>query len=521
MKYLACHFTFVAIFSSVGCTEAESAGSQAGKRAGADVLTDMNDQPDVVEVSLVAGPAEVSYLQTGPAQAWAYRDGARAGAVGSVPGPLLEAKQGDKVIVHFRNELPEGTTIHWHGLRVPNLADGTPSTQAEVPPGGEFRYEFVARDEGTFWYHPHVRSDTQVERGLHGMVIVRGGPPIEVATERALVLDDVKLNASGTLSDSTTSLDIMLGRLGNFVLANGKIGSVVQVVSGSRERWRLVNTANGRYFNLRLPGHRLRVIGWDGGLLAAPYEVETLLIAPGERYDVLVDLQGAVGSEISLETIHYDRGHEIPDPGPQPVVKLRFTSQTTAPLATLPTTWGLPVELAPSPAATVRHLKLGEQTINDGADVRFTINDRAFPDVPTIQGREGDVEVWAVQNDSEMDHPFHLHGNFFRVLDVNGVVPAEVGWKDTVNVPRKSTLRFAVQYGESGTWMYHCHILEHAERGMMGELKLVGRDAAVPDIGALPGPHGGSVRAPSVLSGIDAGVDSGLAVDSAGHESHP
>jgi FtsP/CotA-like multicopper oxidase with cupredoxin domain len=462
------------LFVLPGCTDATSRASTA-ETPRLVVLTDLDERPDVVEVSLIASVAEKRYLEAGTAQVWAYSDGGKSGARPSVPGPLLEAKQGDQVIVHFRNELPEGTTIHWHGIRVFNASDGSTATQTEVAPGDEYTYEFVARDEGTFWYHPHVRGDAQVELGLHGMVVIRGGRSIEVDAERMLVLDDVKLNASGTLSDSTTSLDIMLGRQGNFIVANGAIGSTLSVASGSRERWRIVNTANGRYFNLRLPGHSFRVIGWDGGLLAEPYSTDTLLIVPGERYDVLVELQARVGSQVALETIYYDRGHDIPDVGPEPVLALDFRRNAPRDPAPLPETWGAPVTLTPPSDAPEQRFVLNEHEIDDGADVRFTINDAAFPDVPPVEGREGDVVVWTFDNESEMDHPFHLHGMFFRVLDVDGAPPEHTGWKDTVNVPKKSTLRFAVEYGEPGTWMYHCHVLEHQERGMMGELVLSAR----------------------------------------------
>ena len=458
MKYLARHLLLVVVGAGgMSCVDDGPVQGERAASSGMVVLTDVNDQPNVVEVRLIAGSSQMKYLSSGSAQVWAYRDGAKPDAIGGVPGPLLEAKQGDQVIVHFRNELPESTTIHWHGLRVPNTSDGTPSTQIEVPPGGEYRYEFVARDAGTFWYHPHVRSDTQIERGLQGMVVVHGGPAIPVTAERAFVFDDVKLDASGTLSESTTSLDIMLGRLGNFLLANGKVDSTVAVASGSRERWRIVNTANGRYFNLRLPGHQFRVIGWDGGLLAEPYTTDTLLVTPGERFDLLVELRGTVGSELPLETVYYDRGHEVPDVGPQPVVKLRFAAEALAPLEPAAVSLGVPpISLVPPADAVTQTIRLGERTINDGADVLFTINDQTFPEVPVIQAREGDVVTWAIQNESEMDHPFHLHGMFFRVLDVNGISPTHSGWKDTVNVPRKSTLRLVVQYGDPGRWMYHC-----------------------------------------------------------------
>jgi FtsP/CotA-like multicopper oxidase with cupredoxin domain len=442
-----------------------------------EVLPDTNTDPGVVEVSLVAQVSEMNYLATGPAEVWAYRDGAKKDARASVPGPLIEAKQGDHVIVHFRNELPEGTTIHWHGIRVPNDSDGSTSTQEEIPPSGEYTYEFTARDEGTFWYHPHVRGDTQVERGLHGMLVVHGGPSIPVDQERMIVIDDVKLKASGALSDSTTSLDIMLGRQGNFIVANGLVDGTLNAAAHSRERWHIVNTANGRYFNLQLPGHSFQVIGWDGGLLADPYAADTLLIAPGERYDVLVELEGEAGSEVALETIHYDRGHEVPDPGPQRVMTLKLGKAPSGTRKALPKRWGEPVELEVPEHAIERGLVLKEEELDDGRDVRFTINDQAFPDVPLLKVREGDIEVWRFDNQSEMDHPFHLHGVFFRVLHVNGVEPEHVGWKDTVNIPQKAQLRLAVQYGDPGVWMYHCHILEHQERGMMGELKVLPVDS--------------------------------------------
>lgn len=125
-----------------------------------------------------------------------------------------------------------------------------------------------------------------------------------------------------------------------------------------------------------------------------------------------------------------------------------------------------------------RALVLDEQSRNGGEDLHFTINDKAFPDGLALDAHEGDVEIWSVRNESEMDHPFHLHGHFFRVLDVNGIPPPWLGWKDIVNVPNMSTLRFAVQYGEPGRWMFHGHILEHAERGMMGELTLAPRPSS-------------------------------------------
>jgi FtsP/CotA-like multicopper oxidase with cupredoxin domain len=438
-------------------------------------VTDTNPAPEVLEVELVAGLGKATLL-TGamPADVWAYRDGARPGATGTVPGPVLQARVGDRVIVHLRNELPEPTTIHWHGIRVPASSDGTPAVQTPVPPGGTFTYEFVAEDAGTFWYHPHVRSDVQIERGLYGMMVVNGGPDVAVDADRAFVLDDVKLEADGRLSARTDALDIMLGRQGNVLLVNGRQRPTIAVKSGGRERWRFVNAANGRYFNLKLPGHSFTVIGWDAGLLARPYETETLLITPGERYEVLVTPKGPPGGTLALQTIHHDRGHDIPDPGPIEILKISL-KESAGDSGPLPASWGGAVDLVVPQGAVERALVLSEEE-KPGVEPRFLINGGVFPDVAPLSAREGDVEVWSIRNDAEMDHPFHLHGMFFTVLDVDGVPPAQAGWKDTVNVPRKKTLRFAVRYGRPGTWMFHCHILEHAERGMMGELVLMPRN---------------------------------------------
>src|SRR5688572_7243223 len=143
-------------------------------------ITDVNPASDVVEVNLLARPGETRFLAGKPAQIWGYADGAVAEPRALVPGPLIEARQGDTVIVHFTNMLPEATTIHWHGIRVPNGSDGTHATQHLIQPGETFDYQFVAVDAGTFWYHPHHHSDVQIERGLAGALVVSGGVDVPV-----------------------------------------------------------------------------------------------------------------------------------------------------------------------------------------------------------------------------------------------------------------------------------------------------------------------------------------------------
>jgi FtsP/CotA-like multicopper oxidase with cupredoxin domain len=430
------------------------------------VLVDLNPDPSIVEVELVAEEATAELLPGTLANVWAFRD---ANGRASVPGPLLEANLGDRIIVHFENRLPVHTTIHWHGLRVPNAADGTPIAQQHILPGETFTYDFIALDAGLYWYHPHMEADVQIERGLHAPILIHGGVSPDVAGDRVFVLDDVKVDASGQLSETTDNLDIMLGRQGNVVLVNGRRDSALEVAAGTRERWRFVNVANGRYFNLDLPGHVFTVIGWDGGLLATPYTTETLLVAPGERYEVLVE----VAADTALRTLHYDRGHDIPDPGPRDLMAIRLGAAGPLP-APLPEIWG-DVPLIPVVAATPRvRFELREQEASLTAPPAFSINNEMFPNVTPIAAIVDDIAIWEVVNLTEMDHPFHLHGMSFQVLD-DDLVVARLGWKDTVNVPQKTTARLAVRYGPEGRWMFHCHILEHAERGMMGELAVAPR----------------------------------------------
>jgi FtsP/CotA-like multicopper oxidase with cupredoxin domain len=424
-----------------------------------DRFVDSNPDPAIVEVELIAEPGTQELLPGKPADVWTFRDA--AAERGAIPGPLLEANLGDRIIVHFTNRLPDATTVHWHGLRVPNAADGTPLAQVMVEPGASYDYDFTARDAGLFWYHPHMEADVQIERGLYAPIVIHGPVEPAVAADRVFVLDDVKLESTGQLSTVTNNLDVMLGRQGNVLLVNGRTAPALEVAAGTRERWRFVNVANGRYMNLDLPGHRFLVIGWDGGPLVTPYEADTILLAPGERYDVLVEPT----TDTALRTLHYDRGHDIPDPGPIELVSIHIGDPGAAP-APLPASWG---DVAPLPvdAATPRLAFVLEEQETGVTEPTFSINGERYPDVTPTAGRTGELAIWELVNLAEMDHPFHLHGMAFQIVDA-----ATLGWKDTVNVPQKTTLRIAVRYEAEGRWMYHCHILEHAERGMMGELAI-------------------------------------------------
>lgn len=432
------------------------------------VAVDLDPADDVVEVQLEARQAEVEIAAGRVVRLWTYN--------GVLPGPRIEARVGNTVRVRFTNALPESTTIHWHGLRIPNAMDGVPAIQTPVAPGGEFTYEFVVPDAGTFWYHPHVRSDEQVERGLYGAILVRGENEPATTSDRVVVLDDILIDPlTWQLAAFDPLIQAMVGRQGNVILTNGRAHPIADVRPGGLHRYRFVNAANARYFRLALEGRRLALIGTDGGLLEAPREVDEILLVPGERADVLVAGDSPSGP-IEWRTLEYDRGHGTGSLPAATVFQVRNTTEAAIPAPSAPTALATIFEL-PAPTAT-RELELQESAGSHGGHGGsaptgpvFSINGRVHPDTERLRSTLGAVEEWSVVNTTEMDHPFHLHGFRFQIVFDGDAAPAFRSWRDTINVPAKKTVRIRVGFEENpGTWMFHCHILEHAERGMMGEL---------------------------------------------------
>lgn len=421
-------------------------------------IEDTDPSPSVVHLALRAQVSSVRFGDAPPTEVWTYN--------GSVPGPLIEANVGDRLIVDFQNDLPEATTIHWHGVRVPNSMDGVALMDNAVPAGGSFRYEFTLKDSGLYWFHPHVRSAIQVQKGLYGLIRVRGANEPASDLEQVLVLDDIKLRADGSISEYLDDASAMIGRQGNTLLANGVVHPSLRLPAGGVTRLRVVNTANARYFTLGAAGLKFLVLGTDGSAYAEPYVAETVMLVPGERLDLFV--QGPQGGDVELMALPYERGHMTGTASPLPIATLRFTGK--------PTSTALPIappsiEALPMPAATSFRIALSEEAT--AGEVRFFVNQKQWPDVAAWMPGLG-ISTFEVVNDSEMDHPFHLHGFFFQVLSRSDVAepPGRRVWKDTINIPAKSSLKAIARFDEPGRWMYHCHILEHAEGGMMGEVTI-------------------------------------------------
>ncbi len=431
---------------------------------------DLNPAPGSVEVHLEAVAAEVDYRGGGARTAVAaYRDAGRPTSTATVPGPLIVADVGDTIVVRFSNRLADRTTtIHWHGLRLPADMDGNPAVSGAVYPDRSFTYTFTARDAGLFWYHPHVDTDEQMELGLYGPLLVRApGEPV-VDAERVLVLDDVDLDEDGQVRLTADADDVALGRHGDVILVNGVERPSLEVAAGTTERWRIVNAANGRYFALELAGHEFVVVGGDGGPLPSVQTTDVLLIAPGERHDVLLTIAADPGTRAWLRSAAVDRGHaELPG---FDVMELRVGSPTMEPVIVDPVRFTAAIEALPISAQTPeRTFRLGEDLDHPNGP-RFSINDELWPFNTPIVAALGDLEVWSIENEGDGDHPFHLHGVFFQVLDRDGIAEPQLAWKDTVRVGPHETLRLAVRHETLGMWMYHCQIPEHAEGGMTGDL---------------------------------------------------
>lgn len=423
-----------------------------------------SEAPHTLEVTLTAKESSWDFGAAKPSPVWTYN--------GTVPGPLLDARVGDRLVVHFQNRLPEATTVHWHGLRLPNAMDGAPDVSGPVEPGGTFTYDFTLKDAGLFWFHPHVRTDVQVERGLAGVLRVRGvDEPVvgtDVDEERVLVFDDVRVNDDGTFPTYLDDNSKMMGREGNTLLVNGRRTPTLSLRPGALVRWRMLNVANGRFFQFHIPGVSFHVVGSDGGSFAEPYDTDRLLIAPAERYDVYFRVPNTPET-LPLTTEPYDRGH---DSGTRPAALVAQLNVAGAAVTTQhPFPKGAPVA-APIPVTegTPRLPFVLSEGTDAAGELVFSVNGATYPNVPTASARVGQPFVARVENQSEMDHPFHLHGTFFQQLDRDGVAipPGRRVAKDTIVIPAKSTLNLAAAFDEPGMWMYHCHINEHSEGGMMG-----------------------------------------------------
>lgn len=439
----------------------------------------------LTEVDLVAQPVQVAPRggDHPPIEAWSYG--------GTVPGPVIRAVQGGRLRVNFHNRLPAATTVHWHGVRVPNAMDGVPHlTQPPVAPGGRFTYEFDLPDAGTFWYHSHLQGAEQVERGLQGALVVQEPQPLAVDREWVWVLDDWRLTRDGRLAgDFGAPHDVAhAGRIGNLVTVNGRLPRDLPVRRGERIRLRLLNAANARIFGLRFDGHAPLVVAIDGHPVAphAPGG-DTVVVAPGMRIDLVLDCIGRPGERHAVGDVFYPRAaydllrlayaddvlrEQVPAPPPalrpNPVPEPDIAS---APAHELRFQGGMMGRLHGAlldgrPVGMMDLMRSGKAWAVNGVVASGHVHQ------PVLVLRRGGSYVLALVNDTRWHHPIHLHGHAFRVLSRNGRPTRLREWQDTVLLAPGERAEIAFVADNPGDWMLHCHILEHQSGGMMAVVRV-------------------------------------------------
>ena len=447
---------------------------------------------------------------------------------GQYPGPLLRAPTGATVTVLFRNEIPMATTVHWHGLRLDNRFDGVADvTQAPVLTGQTFLYEVYFADAGVFWYHPHVREDVQQDLGLYGNLLAVSADPDyygPVHREEFLILDDILIDEHGIIpwgeQEPTHSL---MGRFGNVMLVNGSTDYSLEVARGAVVRFYLTNVANSRTFNVTFGGALIKVVASDLGKFEREEWVTSVPIAPAERYAVEVRFgePGDVPIENTVQAINHFRGEFYPhvdhlgmvhvaDAGAEPDLSTPFATlrenrdvqadiESFRPHFSRSPDYELELSLEvgelPLPIILSMEFERGlyspPMEWNDtmpmmnwlatGNEIRWILRDRATGhenmDIEwTFQ--VGDVVKIRIFNDPEslhpMNHPIHIHGQRYLVLEMDGVPNPNLVWKDTTIVPVASTMDLLVDITNPGDWMLHCHIAEHLHAGMMLAFRVEG-----------------------------------------------
>ncbi len=406
----------------------------------------------MVEVSFSAKEEEVEIFEGNTQKAWAYNS--------SIPGPVIRIKLGDTIKIKFKNELPQPTTIHFHGIRVPNAMDGVPGvTQLPIKPGEIFVYEFTPKDPGTYWFHPHIRGHEQLEKGLYGGIIVEDGLTFD--KDVVVFLDDWLVNKDGSINENFESLHaaMMNGRWGNVITANGKTSEIINIKSGERLRLRIINAANARIFNLTHNStQKQEYFAIDGFFTRKPKKFSWYDLAPGNRIDLDIYTNESF-------VIYDARTRRI-------LVKINVT--TSQPLKEKE---ALPIAQYIPSLKKAAQLEFDREYVyrierRPGGPV-WTINGKSWPEYESYIFEAGKFNIIRLRDQSGRIHPVHFHGLFFKVLRRNGKFVDEGSFRDTVILYPNDVVDVALVPLDKGKWVNHCHIQEHAERGFMTAIEVV------------------------------------------------
>ncbi len=453
-------------------------------------------------------------LQTGTHQFYSGFNTNTYGANGNILAPTLLLNQGDFVNFTVNNTLADTTTIHWHGMHVAPKNDGGPHTFIE--PNSTWSPSFTIMDKAaTYWYHPHLHKKTNehVSKGIAGLIIVRDSEEAALNLPRNYGVDDFPLVIQTKDFDANKQI-VVHSNNDETQMVNATIDPYLDVPS-QVVRFRILNGSSMRVFNLGLSnGANFYQIASDGGLLSAPFSTARVMLAPGERAELLIDFSGMNGQTVDLNSF----ASELPNgmygagtPGmmsmltlngynPNPLngadfklLQFNIGAQTASPITNVPTTLATVTPIPEANAVKTRSIimapaQMGPNQLN-GA---FTLNGVSM-DMNVINETIylDDTEIWEIRNQSGISHPFHIHDIQFYILDRNGNTPPvnEQGRKDVVFVRPQETVRFITTFDDFADsivpFMYHCHLLTHEDDGMMGQFLVIDTSTKVDNPDAI------------------------------------
>ncbi|MBT7043687.1 MAG: multicopper oxidase domain-containing protein [Candidatus Marinimicrobia bacterium] len=454
-------------------------------------------------------------LQNGTTQLFDGDATETMGANGGNLGPTLIFEQGEFVNINVANNIGEETTIHWHGMHISPENDGGP--HSVIMPGETWNPNFTVMDKAcTMWYHPHLHEKTNehVTKGITGFIIIRDDEEAALELPRTYGVDDFPLNLQTKQFDASNQ--IVIGEHGdNVPMVNSTIDAFVEFPA-QVVRLRVLNGSSMRVFNLGFSNNStFYQIGSDGGLLSEPISMDRLLLAPAERAELLVDLGDMTGESIELKSY----GSTLPQSaygiaglstmqGVAPsgynsnelngndfiLLGINVGAQTDNPILTIPS---LLVDVTPideSEATLTRNLQItAPNMMQNSITGPFVFDGQSF-DMNVINQtvQLGDTEIWEIFNMSMVAHPFHIHDVQFYILDRNGVIPPENerGRKDVVLVKNMETVRFIAKFEDHADdevpYMYHCHMLQHEDEGLMGQFIVEGESVGIDNSITLP-----------------------------------
>ena len=423
------------------------------------LLEDENPNVDVSDFTLTVQQGETNFLKDVATPTMGYNT--------TFLGPVLKVKRGQTVNMYVINELEVSTSVHWHGLEIPGAQDGGP--HQKIPSGANWDPSLVIdQPASTLWFHPHVIGSTaiQVYNGLAGLIIIEDENSLSLnlpneygVNDIPLILQDRSFRSDGSFLYNDNMMD---GVVGDYILVNGAISPFLDV-NQVKMRFRILNGANASNFNLRLSNNDgFYQIASDGGLLESPLEMNQLFLSPGERAEIIIDFSD-----------YQENDQVVLSAGNEAIMRFNIREKIVD-STSLPQTLSVIERMDESQATGIKTIEL------DGMGHMVTLNGKKF-DMDRVDDnvRKNDIEIWEITTTSRMmmgsqGHPFHIHGTQFQVLSRDGRTPYanEMGWKDTVFVESGETVRIIVKFKHKGIYMYHCHILEHEEAGMMGQLEV-------------------------------------------------